>query len=1271
MFGELKKVALSVLLVFLMTGVSSFAAESSIKIDADFPGGNIIVEKIEGNVVRLDRDIRDTRGDWFYWAFRIRGAENQSLKFVFKHRCVGARGPAVSLDQGKTWRWLGDKGFSWTEFSYKFGPNDRDVCFAFSMVYTQETLQRFLDANKNKFHLTKKILCRSKKGREVEYYTFGNPNNPNKLGAVLTCRHHACEMMAEYAIEGIVEEIFSGSDDGKWLLDNVEFIWIPFVDKDGVEDGDQGKNRFPHDHNRDYIQKIHPEIKAITTMVPEWGKDKRLFLHDFHCPWTRDGINEILYYPGPQSPYMAAQLKRFADILTEKQKGGIIPYRESNNLPFGKSWNIGTQNDKHRMFRQWTDSLLNAFFGNTIEIPYANSEGAQATVESVRQLGHNMARTMRVFIEEEVKNPTKNPGGNAPYNPTKNSGKKSVENNNQNNETSNINDEKIFNKEGKYLRISGVYPHMTAYNQYPNDKKRLLEAGIGALVPWAGKLWYLTYPQHSITGSSDKLYSIDKDLHLTVHPESLGGTHANRLIHRETNQLFIGYYAIDENGKIRTFDPHKLVGRMTSTMRHLFDPAGKIYFYDMEGAIYEADVHTLKVTKLFKKAFPGWHGKGAYTGQNRVVFANNGGTIGQKNPTTLLVGGVQKYPEQAGILAQWNGKRGFEILHQRQFTDVTGPGGIYGAKSDSDPIWSIGWDKRSVMLELLDHGTWKHFRVPKASHAFDPRHGWFTEWPRIRETIPGKFMMVMHATLFDFPKTFSSENTAGIRPISSHLRYIPDLCGWNGQIVLASDEASMQENPMCGQAQSNLWFGSPDDLKSFGPKIGWGGPWRADSVKKNEPSDPYLFAGYNQRILHMIASPDSTFEIQIDGTGKGNWKTVQSFTVGKSGYFFHIFDPVLQGEWIRLVPKQDGKVTAYFHYFSSRQENAKERELFDSLGDVAEFAVTDPAPTKTKSDSKNKNTTKNAPATEKEKNDKNIALTNKSETMKIFSGGIIRPAMKNRALQWLCKESFTSKGKYYEVRPSSDGTTIRFTEGDPADLSGFVKVAARNAGDYSVDSASVIIKDAKGNKYRLPKGAKQFDQLTVRGLRELESERYMAQYHGTFYEIPRIDLEVRPNYEMIKPVASHSKMITDYCTWRGLLVLCGTKKNAKQDGHFFANSQGEGLWFGQIDDLWKLGKPVGTGGPLLNTAVKTGQLSDPYLMTGYDEKSMTLSHDFDKTVTFNVMINFDHNGYVLYKSIKVPAGQKVTHEFPKGFQAHWLRVSTDCDCRATVHCVWK
>ena len=167
------------------------------------------------------------------------------------------------------------------------------------------------------------------------------------------------------------------------------------------------------------------------------------------------------------------------------------------------------------------------------------------------------------------------------------------------------------------LKISGVYPKLAVFNEAdglacPGNGK---ECGIGAAVPRQGKLWMITYSPHCPHGSSDKLYSIDENLNLAIRPESVGGTPAARMIHKESNQLIIGPYFIDEHQSIRVIAPDKMPGRLTAIARHLKDPANWVYFYDMEGALFEANVHTLEVNELFKKPIPGWAGRGGYTAQ--------------------------------------------------------------------------------------------------------------------------------------------------------------------------------------------------------------------------------------------------------------------------------------------------------------------------------------------------------------------------------------------------------------------------------------------------------------------------------------------------------------------------------------------------------------------------------------------------------------------------------------------------------------------------------
>src|SRR5690606_15909380 len=90
---------------------------------------------------------------------------------------------------------------------------------------------------------------------------------------------------------------------------------IPFVDKDGVEAGDQGKNRAPHDHNRDYGEdSIYRSIQAIKLL----GAEKKInALLDLHCPTLVMDIHQRFYFAGPSDAPRdnEAVVKRFAEAI--------------------------------------------------------------------------------------------------------------------------------------------------------------------------------------------------------------------------------------------------------------------------------------------------------------------------------------------------------------------------------------------------------------------------------------------------------------------------------------------------------------------------------------------------------------------------------------------------------------------------------------------------------------------------------------------------------------------------------------------------------------------------------------------------------------------------------------------------------------------------------------------------------------------------------------------------------------------------------------------
>ena len=223
----------------------------------------------------------------------------------------------------------------------------------------------------------------------------------------------------------------------------------------------------------------------------------------------------------------------------------------------------------------------------------------------------------------------------------------------------------------------------------------------------------------------------------------------------------------------------------------------------------------------------------------------------------------------------------------------------------------------------------------------------------------------------------------------------------------------------------------------------------------------------------------------------------------------------------------------------------------------------------------------------------------------------------------------------------------------------------------SVDAASVLYVDDKGKRWRLPRGDTAFDEVIKRGEartdREVVTERDLFNCHGTFYELPA---ENAGGFTKIRPITTHNRRITDYCSYRGLLVLTGMERGevARTNRHIIRSDDNKAaVWVGAVDDLWQMGKARGHGGPCKDTPLQANVPSDPYLMTGYDRKVLTLSHSAPGPVTMRVEVDITGSGqWMPYRSFPVTAGTTTQHEFPAAFQAYWVRVVADQDCSATA-----
>jgi hypothetical protein len=374
-----------------------------IEIDSDFPGGNIEVRGTEGDTVHLAPDLRDTEGKWFYWYFRARSRAADTVRFLFEDDVVGVRGPGVSQDGGQTWSWLGADAADERSFTYSFPSQPARVRFSFGMPYTTANLVAFLAARSSAPPIRMDTLCISRRGRPVVAISVGQLEREPQHRLLLACRHHACEMVASYALEGFLDAVLAGDEAGRWLRERVEFLVIPFVDVDGVEDGDQGKMRRPHDHNRDYAAPcLYPETEALRQRARAWSGGKMKIALDLHCPGHRGRYHERIHFVGVPDEAVWERVGRFSDVL-ESVARGPLPYRRMNNLTFGEDWNTETDPPgcEPSTFSGWMSALQGVWFGSTLEIPYANAEGAEVTGATARAFGRDLASAIRHHLEEE------------------------------------------------------------------------------------------------------------------------------------------------------------------------------------------------------------------------------------------------------------------------------------------------------------------------------------------------------------------------------------------------------------------------------------------------------------------------------------------------------------------------------------------------------------------------------------------------------------------------------------------------------------------------------------------------------------------------------------------------------------------------------------------------------------------------------------------------------------------------------------------------------
>ncbi len=475
----------------------------------------------------------------------------------------------------------------------------------------------------------------------------------------------------------------------------------------------------------------------------------------------------------------------------------------------------------------------------------------------------------------------------------------------------------------------------------------------------------------------------------------------------------------------------------------------------------------------------------------------------------------------------------------------------------------------------------------------------------------------MHGAFWKFPPDFDSKHARGIRMRSNYLKVVGDFCEWNGKIVLGCDDSAKKEffnkRPMKAEncppekSNSNLVFLDPEQLDKFGAPIGRGSVFLREDAPRGTLSEPMLVGGFSKRVLTLSCAnkkPVRVAVVSISADGSKSSKTVE---ISESAPKFETLGT--DAEWAQIEALDDVySLTAHFDLAEPEQRATRPSTEFDGIARIENGA--------------------DSVALMRSTADKTLAIV---ALRKNKSGGF------DEIGTYALDTNLNLKAAKLDAKTAN---AVRSTMIKPEGV--------------SFDGGSVLVVE-DGKRYRLPLDRRFLNMPpNARVAREVATERDLFNCGGTFYELPARNAQ---GMAKIRPIASHPFAVFDYASFCGLMFISGMSDTAAaaNNPHVIVSDDGKfSLWAGSIDDLWKLGKPVGEGCAWQNQAVENGSVSDPFLLTGYDKKTLKISSQRDVKVA--VEIDVDGTGLWLeYCAVDVKGGEAFEKLMPENFSGYWVR----------------
>jgi hypothetical protein len=426
------------------------------------------------------------------------------------------------------------------------------------------------------------------------------------------------------------------------------------------------------------------------------------------------------------------------------------------------------------------------------------------------------------------------------------------------------------------------------------------EAGIGAVIPWANKLWFCTYPDENANGRGTGLWSMDESLVPNLVAETNVTSAARATL---ADKLFIGVHCIDAAGNVSPITGFGATDRIAAYAKLV--GSSSLWAWTMDGNIWTVNTTTLVATQAGLT-----NPYGSLPGALNIVGQPHGKAMwGHPQGRYLFVTLNGNAPD---------GRLGIYDTQTGTWTDVdTGHNSwieVSGTVDGNGHVFATGTDGLSANLWVFEgsafNATPTKYRIPMPSEQM--KYKWQQEWQRIRAVETERFLMDLHGGFFQLSPFLSGTDVAAndmprIEPIARHMRTIPDYCFWNGYLVLAGNQATPQsanKYSNVGQPQSGLLLTTLDDIWSWGKPTGTGHWYKNASVGSGATSQKMLMRGYDKKSLHLANGTATSLNVKVLVYTLSNTAFEYStITVPANSYVHHEFPTGFSADWVALQPQ--------------------------------------------------------------------------------------------------------------------------------------------------------------------------------------------------------------------------------------------------------------------------------------------------------------------------------------------------------------------------------